>query len=217
MMTLRTIMDRSKNSSRQHKSNRCVQKFSNYWGEKQERVGAGTALPSIKVRSQTDRLCEKSTKVSSPRKRGSIPCEHKLDSPESSIYDSTNRRFVGSLRPTFLGMTKPEEWFLHSLSVWEREEKWISAYPLPFQGRLTCPPCFFFWRRVGSFLSIPDQVFPYRIPRFFFSIRTSASTEAAQSGQTYRFVVSLKSGSWVWWQLGHFIISGLSSRGLDIH
>ena len=59
--------------------------------------------------------------------------------------------------------------------------------------------------------------FPYRIPRFFFSMITCISTEAAQSGQTYRFVVSLKSGSWVWWQLGHFIISGLSSRGLDIH
>jgi hypothetical protein len=26
------------------------------------------------------RLCEKSTEVSSPRKRGSIPCKHELDS-----------------------------------------------------------------------------------------------------------------------------------------
>jgi hypothetical protein len=54
MMTLLTIMDRSKNSPRQHKSNRCVQKFSNYWGEKQGMVGAGTVLPCIKVRFQTD-------------------------------------------------------------------------------------------------------------------------------------------------------------------
>jgi minor extracellular serine protease Vpr len=50
------------------------------------------------------------------RKRGSIPCEHKLDS-RRVVYDPTGHRPVGSLRPTFVGMTKPEDWFLHSLSA----------------------------------------------------------------------------------------------------
>ena len=58
-------------------------------------------------RFKTLRLCEKTTEVSSPRKRGSIPFEHKLDS-RRVVYDPTGHRPVRSLRPTFVGMTKPE-------------------------------------------------------------------------------------------------------------
>ena len=57
-------------------------------------------------------------------KRGSKPCGHKLDSRRvvylrivDSWNDPTGHRPVGSLRPTFVGMTKPEDWFSHSLSA----------------------------------------------------------------------------------------------------
>ena len=54
----------------------------------------------------------------------------------------------------------------------------------------------------------------YLRPRFFFSMNTCSSTGAAQMGQTYRRVVSLKSGSRVCLQLGQRMVSGFSSLGL---
>jgi hypothetical protein len=56
-------------------------------GRKTSLEGQMLAISTV-LRSQTDRLCEKSIEVSSPRKRGSIPYEHKLDSRrvESSTH-----------------------------------------------------------------------------------------------------------------------------------
>jgi hypothetical protein len=51
----------------------------------------------------------------------------------------------------------------------------------------------------------------YFNPRFFFSMNTCASTGDAQMAHTYRFVVSLNSGSRVCLQFGHRTVSGKSS------
>jgi hypothetical protein len=57
---------------------------------------------------------------------------------------------------------------------------------------------------------------PYLIPRFFFSITTCTSKNAAQIGHCQRRVVSLKSGSLVCLQLGHRMRRGFWGVVLDI-
>jgi hypothetical protein len=87
------------------------------------------------------------------------------------LLQSRSQRLVGNEETSFVKQNIEQGTFPNR--VWERED-------IPFP------------KRKGS------GGVSYRIPRFFFSMRTWTSTEAAQSGQTYRFVVSLKSGSWVW-------------------
>ena len=54
-------------------------------------------MAHTKKLAKPSRVCEKFTEVSSPRKRGSKPCEHKLDSRrvESSTHFRGNDKTVG--------------------------------------------------------------------------------------------------------------------------
>ena len=56
----------------------------------------------------------------------------------------------------------------------------------------------------------------YFSPRFFFSMTTCISSGCEQIGQTYRCVVSLRSGSRICLQLGQRTRSGLSESGFAI-
>jgi hypothetical protein len=68
----------------------------------------------------------------------------------------------------------------------------------------------------GISLPITIEVLRYFNPRFFFSMTTCVSKGSEQIGQTYRWIVSLRSGSRICLQLGQRTTSGLSDSYFDI-
>jgi hypothetical protein len=68
----------------------------------------------------------------------------------------------------------------------------------------------------GILANRPSTTLYYFMPRFFFSMTTCVSSGSAQTGQTYRWVVSLRSGSRICLQLGHRTTNGLSDSNFDI-
>ena len=94
-------------------------------GQSKPTKGTSKEISRIVRTSSTpneSRLGEKPTEVSSPRKRGSIPCEHKLDSRrvESSTHFRGNDK-TGSIDFYTVSIPSGKEWFRQMSELRYRE------------------------------------------------------------------------------------------------